>query len=587
MPSIQARTVLVKHIPGKPDPSIPRSKKEVEERFNRLFPGQIAENGIHVVEKDYGVSGKVSEYCPEKAALERMTKSLSDASLEDMNGKEAEREAQADVCKKMEEEIKEAMIQYNNLVPDGRQLTQNAFITFKDKKFREMAVNMHFTKQTDQYVISPEPCAPPEDILFAQLMLPDAEQKRYTLLGWTLIGGLFFFFLPIVLLWQTSLTEFIHTYLAGTPVEHVVGGFLPAYGFNFMLGWFPTFCTWIMAPCFDYQSKTEMQLLLQKIYWWLLVVYVLLAVCVGANFEDFITTIASRPFSVFELLANRMPLATHFYLNYMMLQPFTHGMNLCRYMSGFHYFRRTRIGGMMPEDARFIGEPEAQCYYGIGSRSARFALMLLMGITFGTICPLMYPIVWWTFLSMRTVYGYLIPCAEGVKTNDSGGLHFQEQLLSIQHHLWWYMILMIGILMHRPQSSGPSLLAFFSIVIWTIRYTSFRALRCESLSVEVLADCEEKDENEEESAWYEDQPHKSSLDSSVELAGALSLYPGDENGKGDGKTLKPLTYSQRLDELFMKDCSNNATLEKGGIPETTIEAWMAEFRKGSMPLPPE
>merc|ERR1719238_2192742 len=94
-----------------------------------------------------------------------------------------------------------------------------------------------------------------------------------------------------------------------------------------------------------------------------------------------------------------MPLTTHFYINYCVMQPLTHGMNLTRYISMIKYFiwknacGHGKAGGGRSEGARFKSEPEDQDYYGIGSRSARFAFMLLVGLVFGTICPLMIVIV--------------------------------------------------------------------------------------------------------------------------------------------------------------------------------------------------
>merc|ERR1712113_1175139 len=113
-----------------------------------------------------------------------------------------------------------------------------------------------------------------------------------------------------------------------------------------------------------------------------------------------------------------MPRTTHFYLNYVVLQPVTHAMNLTRYIQiiKFSAFRRLYDDDM----AKKLAEPEDQDYYGMGSRSARFTMMLLIGLIFGTICPIMNIVVLLNFLVCRLIYGYLLAYAEERKTDQGG-----------------------------------------------------------------------------------------------------------------------------------------------------------------------
>merc|ERR1719456_1356731 len=236
------------------------------------------------------------------------------------------------------------------------------------------------------------------------------------------------------------------------------------------------------------KSNQWKQLELQRWYFWFLVVFVLLVTCVGSNIEETLETIAQKPLTIFTLLANRMPLVTHFYLNYCIMQPLTHGMNLTRYISLIKYFiwknacGYGRPGGGRSESARFKSEPEDQDYYGIGSRSARFAFMLLVGLVFGTICPLMNLVVFFNFWCCRLVYGYLMTCVESRK-NDLGGDHWCLQIKHISESMLIYIALMVGILAHRATSSGPAFIAAFAFVPWVVSYMKLRGKHWERLSL--------------------------------------------------------------------------------------------------------
>merc|ERR1719183_2752168 len=105
-------------------------------------------------------------------------------------------------------------------------------------------------------------------------------------------------------------------------------------------------------------------------------------------------------------------------------------MNLTRYIQLIKFWGFKRMYD--EETAKQMAEPEDQDYYGMGSRSARFTLMLLIGLVFGTICPLMYVVVLLNFLACRLIYGYLIPFAESRK-EDLGGEHWAMQMLHVHH----------------------------------------------------------------------------------------------------------------------------------------------------------
>merc|ERR1719198_2821052 len=108
------------------------------------------------------------------------------------------------------------------------------------------------------------------------------------------------------------------------------------------------------------------------------------------------------------------------------------------------------------EEARAMSEPEDQDYYGIGSRSARFTINMVLGIVFGTLSPPINLLAWINFAVCRVVYGYLIPFAEQKKP-DIGGAFYVDSLKHIFVALIIYVIVMGGVLSGRADiESGLS-----------------------------------------------------------------------------------------------------------------------------------
>merc|ERR1719401_1671213 len=151
-------------------------------------------------------------------------------------------------------------------------------------------------------------------------------------------------------------------------------------------------------------------------------------------------------------------------------------MNIIKYRTLVSYF-----GNDEEPKIKKYSEPEDQDYYGMGSRSARMALLLIIGFVFGTICPLMHVVVFWNFFVARTVYGYLIPFVEDRK-DDMGGAHWCKQLIHVQLGVLIYIVMMTGILLHRAESKIPAAISAISFLWWFLSYRKFsRSLHWEKL----------------------------------------------------------------------------------------------------------
>jgi len=214
---------------------------------------------------------------------------------------------------------------------------------------------------------------------------------------------------------------------------------------------------------------------LQSWYFWYLVVFVLLISIAGNGVTSTFQRILQSPMGMFADCGQMLPLTSHFFLSYALMQPVTHAMNLTRYINLMKFCVVKQV--CSKSRARELSEPEDQDYYGIGSRSARFSIMLIIGIVFGTICPLMYVVVGVNFFVCRLVYGYLIPYAESRK-NDSGGHHWAAQLRNVQHGVLIYIVMMVGTLMQRAESPYPAYVCSVSFVWWILSYRKFTRQFC-------------------------------------------------------------------------------------------------------------
>lgn len=244
---------------------------------------------------------------------------------------------------------------------------------------------------------------------------------------------------------------------------------------------------WIFHGFFVLKASGWKQLHLQTWYFWFLIFFVLLMAAIGPNLGQFMEKITTSPLSVFSLFASMLPVTTHFFMNFVLMQPVTHSMNLLRYVNLLKFLVFKQV---CDEDrARELAEPEDQDYYGLGSRSARFTLVLVIGIVFGTICPLMNILVFFNMAFCRLVYGYLIPYAE-TRKNDLGGYHWASQLHHVQYGVLIYIVMMVGILWQRSESRGPAFVSAISFLWWYVSHRKFsRGLLWEKIALTTAVDC--------------------------------------------------------------------------------------------------
>merc|ERR1719436_889878 len=112
-------------------------------------------------------------------------------------------------------------------------------------------------------------------------------------------------------------------------------------------------------------------------------------------------------------------------MNYLVASWLSQSMVLTRYipLTKFKFFCQI----FEEEEAKKMAEPEDQDYYGIGSRSAQWVTLALIGVIYGTMSPPVTVLSFLTFALMRLFYGYLLVFAE-TKKPDLGGVSWVTAL---------------------------------------------------------------------------------------------------------------------------------------------------------------
>merc|ERR1719221_368793 len=154
-------------------------------------------------------------------------------------------------------------------------------------------------------------------------------------------------------------------------------------------------------------------------------------------------------------------------------------------------FKYIAFGKLYPDDeegddmAHKLSEPEDQDYFGIGSRSARFTINMVIGVVYGTLCPPMNFLCWVNFYCCRLFYGYLIPFAE-TKKPDLGGVYWVDMLKHLFIAQIIYCVVMCGVLSQRAEMTGfqPVTIAGPSLIYVVYKYSKFeRAFSWEELPI--------------------------------------------------------------------------------------------------------
>jgi hypothetical protein len=195
---------------------------------------------------------------------------------------------------------------------------------------------------------------------------------------------------------------------------------LQTIGLTVMMGVLPTIIMLVFRTFYTLKADRWAQVRLQEVYFWFLMLFVLLVPIISQGLKNTMGEPVELHSRFFSTLAESVPFTIPFYLTYVLFQPATHFLTLTRFRNLANYlFSATMCDRQI---ARDMSEPENQDYHGMGSRNARFTLILNLGLIFGTICPMIPFVVFINFAVCRLVYGYLLPFAEKNKPDLGGSI---------------------------------------------------------------------------------------------------------------------------------------------------------------------
>lgn len=341
---------------------------------------------------------------------------------------------------------------------------ESGFVTFTRRREAEICFNiMAFSSHKDEWMVSVPP--PVSDIRWDDLKKPLHRTRVRTVIGYGCTLFLMAFWIPIVM-FLTNVSEAVKV----GPFQAIWDSFAPGLALMLFLAFLPTILLLIFSSFFSLKSEVFAQHKLQEWYFLFMLFFVIFVTVIGKGLFQAFAKIAERPGLAGQLLAEEMPKATQFYMDFLMLQWGEHAMNflrlipLAKFLIYKHFYDEV--------DAKKMSEPEDQDFFGIGSRSARFTISLLMGIIFCTLSPITPIMASILFGFMRIFYGYLVVFAE-VKKPDLGGVFFNTQLKHILLGVGIYNVLMISVLCFRAGNQVPMLIAMPALVYSIFSYWHF------------------------------------------------------------------------------------------------------------------
>lgn len=470
LPHPRSRTVLVEGIPDEFT-----CEEKIREFFGLALGNDVVEEVI-TVKKTRKLQGMVAYR--EKAMDE---KSQAEFQLE-KNEKRPEHyvvnvgqvpqkvdsiEFYTEEVRKTEEAIRE---EYHRIIEESKKAggvnCRNAFVSFKDRKSVELAKELDYESDAYTWVLSEPPDL--EMVRWQELRLDDSyTETAQEFVGYACVFGLYAGFVPICLT-ITNLANSIH--LPGV-LNTFWASLAPTMGLTIFLSFLPTVLLLVIDNCYMLRSSSRAQEMLLRWYFWFQVIFVLLVTAVGNDFLDFCQDVARNPLSLFHLLADQLPKATHFYMNWVVVQWSTHALNLLRYINLSKFLGLKTI--YTEEEAKTKSEPEDQDYYGFGSRSARWCINLLVGIVFGTLNPSIPLLEAVNFAISRVIYGYLIVAAE-TKKPDLGGNFWVMNLRHVLAGTILYCILMTGVFLDRAPTFVPAAVSITCLAFIIRSYIHFQ-----------------------------------------------------------------------------------------------------------------
>eukprot|EP00928_Gymnodinium_smaydae_P004242 TRINITY_DN11468_c0_g2_i1.p1 TRINITY_DN11468_c0_g2~~TRINITY_DN11468_c0_g2_i1.p1 ORF type:complete len:862 (-),score=145.20 TRINITY_DN11468_c0_g2_i1:76-2661(-) len=368
----------------------------------------------------------------------------------------------------------------------------SGFVTFSSKLWRRLAEKEQFRADASEFATTIPP--DPDDLIYTDLKRNKAEHYSAEAIGTICIVILFLFWAPVVVL-ISGLTTF-ETVQESIPAVTVLKNRYPGAG-TFMESFFASATMKLfmaLLPCilfniivqfFTSKAHSWAQLRLERWYITFLMTFVVLITMVGRSLLITMVAFAAAPGEKLILLAQSLPGASHFYIQYVALDWFSTTFQLMRHGVVFNYWLNRLFRGMESDVAKSAAEPESQSFFGMGARVGHGVLLTTIAFVLCTCSPVINVFALVSMTVGRIVYSFLLVTVE-TKKADTGGLFWVEALKQIYFAIFLYIVLMTAILTQK-QAPGPAMLAGGSFFVFYQSFDRFSTFVWERLPLEQVA----------------------------------------------------------------------------------------------------
>lgn len=446
LPDLRSRTILVEGIPKSWSE---RSDRKLQEYFVQMFSKEAVVSAS-VVQDTSALLNYIAER--DKAEL-----SLAEHDNEAIFN---------DLREELERKNRDVEVERKK---GSRRRMYSGFVTFRTKKDAQIALTLAYRTNRSEMICSVPPEA--QDIVWADLMAPPDEHGTREFIGYSLIVILYLAFCPLVL-GIMNVTQAIDI---GAPAQPVWQGLGSPIGLMVLMSYGPQTLEPILRTFFVQRSFSASQVKLQVCLFWFLMFFIVIVAVIGNFMVEFTDDFFRNPFATIGLLADAMPEAASFFMNFFILQWASRFYALIRYgpLSRFMALRRSKEFEHDVEGARSMAEPEDQGSSGIGARCARMTVSVIIAVIYSSLCPGVAVVALVNFLICRVVYGYIVPFAETRKP-DLGGVFWVQQFQHLYVGVGIYCVLMSGVLYGRSeQDIGPATCACPSVFYVVLSYRRF------------------------------------------------------------------------------------------------------------------
>lgn len=358
------------------------------------------------------------------------------------------------------------------------------FVTFASRLHARHAMREE-TIGDDDDVISLYEVGDPIDVVYEDYQKCSCYSASCPLGEWALVYIGWFCIFLILIIWMPLVTciaavthidnvqyyspEFA-SWLQAHPIVHglytdVLGVAVLAAVMNSM----PSVILVIIQFMFRVGSNAGAQLLLERLYFKFLLLFVLLITAIGHGFFATFFFLAQNPFKLFPLLANTIPTISHYYLSYVIFG----WLALCVEMLRISVWAYKVL--MLLTGIPWSSQDGTIDFDYSGQRNGTAVFMFVVILVFCSLSPLIIPIGFIYFLISRIVHGYLCCFAECPKADTGGEFWFA---MGRQAHigLFFYVLLMVGVLC-SPRTGAPLWMAIPAVAYVIGAYVDFRTVQ--------------------------------------------------------------------------------------------------------------